>query len=219
MDATPLNPDQLDESIWGEAGGILFLRHASRRSFRGLTADERDAVPITEDGRDDAIALGHRLGPSLQVISSPFLRTEQTARAIATGAGSHVDRIPTVRGLADLVLTDRGTYERVIARLTWSGLMHAWLDGSLPPGTLVPCHEFAERAIRDAIAAAGHPDRPRIVAITHNFGIMALLAALEGVRTTVVPYLAGCFVTAERIDEWIPSEAFGRPDLPDPKRK
>ena len=85
-------------------------------------------------------------------------------------------------------------------------LMEAWMDGSLAPGVIVPCDQLVRRAIRDVSAAARQMGARRVVAVTHDFFIMAILAALRGVRTTAVPFLAGAFVPYDEIDAWTREE-------------
>jgi len=80
------------------------------------------------------------------------------------------------------------------------------MDGSLMPGVLMPCDQLVLRAIRDVSASACRTNDRRVVAVTHDFFIMACLASLRGVRTTAVPYLAGVFVPDDEIDAWTRGE-------------
>jgi hypothetical protein len=105
--------------------------------------------------------------------------------------------VKTLESLVNFRIADTQTYDLVKSRLGWDGLMSAWMDGSLADGTLIPCHTVAFTAIRDVFAGASITGQPRIVAVTHDFVIMALSASLRGVRTTAVPYLAGVFVSLD----------------------
>jgi broad specificity phosphatase PhoE/glycosyltransferase involved in cell wall biosynthesis/SAM-dependent methyltransferase len=189
----PLDPLTLSESIWGTVGGILFLRHGERPRFAGLSHDEKDAVELTERGFRDAFALGQRLGKNLRVITSPVKRAVQTANAIVTAAGTHQEPQMT-DSLLNFRMADVDAYNAVKNRLGWAGLMEAWMDGSLAEGTLIPCHQVAFAALRGALSAGDSASPSRIVAVTHDFVIMALLATLRGQRITAVPYLGGVFV-------------------------
>lgn len=197
---------QVSEAIWGEKGGILFIRHGERPSFAGLSAEQKDAVHLTENGHGEAELLGRRLGREISVMSSPVLRAVQTAKAVARGAGA--DELPpeVLDSLVDFRLADLATYELVKARLGWAGLMRAWMDGSLMPGILVPCDQVVQRAIRDLVAAADRTNARQVVAVTHDFVIMALLASLRGIRTAAVPYLAGVFVPHNEATTWARGE-------------
>ncbi|MBY0312061.1 MAG: glycosyltransferase [Phycisphaerales bacterium] len=197
-DATAaLLPMHVSESVWGDTGGILFVRHGERPSFAGLNAEQKDAVHLTENGHSEASSLGQRLGQGIRMVSSPVLRAVQTAAAIATAVGIPSSEASTLDSLVKFRIADTQTYGIVKSRLGWGGLMSAWMDGSLPDGVLIPCHVVALNAIRDVLAVAGDSCQPRIVAVTHDFVIMALLASLRGVRTTAVPYLGGVFVNRD----------------------
>jgi broad specificity phosphatase PhoE len=84
--------------------------------------------------------------------------------------------------------------------------MEAWMDGSLMPGVLVPCDELVRRANRDVSAVARRTSDRRVVAVTHDFIIMAFLAPVRGVRITAVPCLGGVFVPYDEIDAWTRGE-------------
>lgn len=198
--------DQVTESVWGEQGGILFIRHGERPSFAGLSAEQKDAVQLTQNGHGEAESLGRRLGRGVVFMSSPVLRAVQTAKAVAHGAGSEGQSPTMFDSLVDFRVADRDVYELAKARLGWAGLMRAWMDGSLMPGILVPCEQLVQRAIRDIAAAARWTSDHRVVAVTHDFFVMALLASLRGVRTTAVPYLAGVFVQNDEVVMWMRGE-------------
>jgi broad specificity phosphatase PhoE/SAM-dependent methyltransferase len=198
----PLSPGQITSELWGHGGGVLFVRHGERPSFAGLSAEQKDAVHLTANGHEEAESLGRRLGRGVSFMSSPVLRAVQTAKAVAHGAGSDEQSLTILDSLVDFRVADRDVYELVKARLGWADLMGAWMDGSLMPGVLVPCDQLVRRAIRDVSAAARLTSARRVVAVTHDFVIMAFLASLRGIRTTAVPYLAGVFVPYDEIDAW-----------------
>ncbi|GIK18469.1 MAG: hypothetical protein AMXMBFR77_00450 [Phycisphaerales bacterium] len=167
-----------------------------------MSAEQKDAVHLTENGRAEAESLGRRLGTGVAVMSSPVLRAVRTAAAVARGAGINEQSLTRLDSLVDFRIADLDTYELVKSRLGWSGLMRAWMDGSLMPEILAPCDHVVRRAIRDVALAAERANTRRAVAVTHDFVIMAFLATLRGVRTTAVPYLAGVFVEYDEIASW-----------------
>lgn len=75
-----LRPEDMGSAPWLEDGGILFIRHGERPSFKGLDATERDAVQLTEGGRAAAMAMGRALPKPIQVVSSPVLRSVRPPR-------------------------------------------------------------------------------------------------------------------------------------------
>jgi broad specificity phosphatase PhoE/SAM-dependent methyltransferase len=195
---TVLDPQQMSADVWPQDGGVLFLRHGERPSFAGLNAAEKDAVRLTDQGRNAALRLGKALGSEVLLASSPVLRAVETAAAIAEAMGVSEAEVRQIDALVNFRIADTDAYELVKRRLGWTGLMTAWMDGSLDRDILIPCHDVARSAIDAALTAAEAAGRSRVVAITHDFMIMALLASLRGVRVTAVPYLGGVFV---RLDE------------------
>ncbi len=194
-----LTPDQMTESLWGQAGGILFVRHGERPSFAGLNSEQKDAINLTAQGRGAALQLGKSIGRELTIVSSPVIRAVETA--VALGLANDI-RDPEIRrcdALVDFRVADIEVYDAVKRRLGWAGLMTAWMDGSLPKDILIPCHEVTKAAISGAVLTRELVGHTRVVAVTHDFLIMALLASLRGVRVTAVPYLGGVFVTPDEI--------------------
>lgn len=189
-----LSPEVISEEIWGSEGGILFLRHGERPSFDGLSPDERHSVSLTARGHSAASELGQRLGSHLQLVSSPVPRAMQTAQAMAAWDGSVHQAVRCLESLARFRMARGPLYDLAKARMGWNGLMSAWMDGSLADGLLTPCDLVACAVIADALIVADSSTRARVVAITHDYVIMALLESLRGVRTTKVPFLGGLFV-------------------------
>lgn len=195
--ATVLDPQHLSAHVWQPDGGVLFLRHGERPSFVGLNAAQKDAVRLTDQGRIAALRLGKALGSEVLVAASPVLRAAETAAAIAEAMGMDESEVRQTDALVNFRIADTDTYESVKRRMGWAGLMTAWMDGSLDTGILIPCHDVAKSAIDAALTAAEAAGRSRVVAVTHDFMIMALLASLRGVRVTAVPYLGGVFVSLD----------------------
>ena len=193
----PMTPHQMTGAVWGKSGGMLFIRHGERPSLAGLNAEQKNAVHLTENGRGEAAALGRRLGDGIHLVASPVLRAVQTAGAIATAIAPAPGGVQTLDSLVNFRIADTATYDLVKSRLGWAGLMNAWMDGSLAPEILIPCHTVAFTAIRDTWASMRQSDATRTVAVTHDFIIMALMAAVRGVRVTAIPYLGGLFVSTE----------------------
>jgi broad specificity phosphatase PhoE/glycosyltransferase involved in cell wall biosynthesis len=192
-----LTPEDLVREGWRTDSGILFIRHGERPSFKGLNADERDAMRLTENGRAAARVLGQHLGSDTGIASSPVPRARETAECLAEGAGGAPAPIRVMEQLVDFRVTDPETYESFKRRLGWAGLMMAWTDGSLPSGVLIPCDQVACAAVRGVL---GHSGCQRSIAVTHDFLIIALLATLYGVRQTAIPYLGGLFLSEAQAD-------------------
>lgn len=184
-------------------GAILFLRHAERPSFSGLTAQQKHEVSLTPQGREAATELGRRVGPVVRIACSLVPRAVETAEAIAAGAGLDPRELVQTPHLMRFLATDAEHYEAVKRRLGWTELMASWMDGSLPRGILVPCEEVARTALEALIAVPGSRG---VVAVTHDFLVMALFASLRGERPTSIPYLGGLLVSRQEAERFLAVE-------------
>jgi broad specificity phosphatase PhoE/glycosyltransferase involved in cell wall biosynthesis len=184
-------------------GAILFLRHAERPSFWGLTAQQKHEVSLTPRGREAATELGRRVGPVARIACSLVPCAVETAEAIAAGAGLDLREFVQTPQLMRFLATDAEHYEEVKRRLGWTELMASWMDGSLPRGVLVPCEEVARTALEAAIAVPGSCG---VVAVTHDFLVMALFASLRGERPTSIPYLGGLLVSRQEAERFLAVE-------------
>jgi broad specificity phosphatase PhoE len=147
--------------------------------------------------------LGQRVGQEARLASSPVPRALETAEAIASGAGLDPGSILQTPNLMRFLATGPEHYDEVKRRLGWTGLMASWMDGSLPHGVLVPCEQVARQALE---AVLGAPGTRGVIAVTHDFLVMALLAALRGERPTSVPYLGGLLVSRKEAERFLGSE-------------
>jgi broad specificity phosphatase PhoE/ribonuclease HI len=182
----------------------VLVRHASsvlspQRRFSG-----RGDVPLSAEGLAQAEKVAVRLGtrPGIDlVVSSPLLRTRQTAELIAKAAG--VDLVFD----DDLVETDFGAWEGLTfaeAREIDPEALDAWLASPdiAPPGG----ESFADVAARvtrarDRLVAA-HPERTLVV-VSHVTPLKTLLRlALEA--PPVMLYRLQLDVTGVSEVDWYP---------------
>jgi broad specificity phosphatase PhoE/SAM-dependent methyltransferase len=200
--STLLRPDQVEADLLRD-GAILFIRHSERPSFAGLTSQQKHEVALTPRGREMALSLGRRVGRSARLVTSPVPRSVGTARAIAVGAGSDPSAILQAAQLTRFRATESEHYEELKRRLGWVELVTSWMDGSLPTGVLVPCERVAAAAIE---AAIGECDTHGVVAVAHDFVVMALMAALRGERPTSIPYLGGLLVSRSEAERFMAAQ-------------
>ncbi|HMN97675.1 MAG TPA: glycosyltransferase [Phycisphaerales bacterium] len=195
----PLCAGGLTEAIWPEDGGVLFVRNGEPSHHEALSGNGSVFDCLTELGRREATALGRRLGPGIHVVSSPDALAVQTAIAMTASCDRPGVPPPRIDALVDWRLAGRLSSAGLMSHLGWKELLQAWLDGSIAPGILIPCSDLASAALRGALGASPTADGQRVVAVTHDFVVLALLAALRGSRLTEVPYLAGVLVGPEEI--------------------
>jgi broad specificity phosphatase PhoE/glycosyltransferase involved in cell wall biosynthesis len=200
--STLVTPDDVSAEMLQD-GAILFVRHSERPSFAGLTAQQKHEVSLTARGREMAADFGRCVGRSVQLVSSPVARAMESAEAIASGAGLDPAAIVQTPHLMQFLATGPEHYEEVKRRLGWTELMASWMDGSLPRGVLLPCEQVARHALK---AVLGAPGTTGVVAVTHDFLVMALLASLRGERPTSVPYLGGLLVSRQEAERFLGAE-------------
>lgn len=189
-----LEPEAISSSIWPAVGGLLVVRHAERRSLRGLTPEEKHAAPLTEAGRQSAMAFGTRIGSSAVLATSPVPRALETAWCIAQVWGSTVHTFAIRESLDKSDVLDHQACESVRKRLGCAGLLTAWLDGSLPPNILPPCAQVASDVLGELTVVGERGASRRLLAVTHDSVISVLLEALRGERRLGIPYLGGMLI-------------------------
>lgn len=158
---------------------VFLVRHgqvAANREFRYVGARDE---PLTEVGEGQAAALGSSLGPLTpsRILSSPLLRTRQTAGEIAAAAGLEVEVDERLReqsfgdweGLTrDEVAALSETHRELLQRFD--------RDPSVsPPGgeALVDVQRRATEAVTEAVAEGDGS----VVVVAHVGPIKALLAS------------------------------------------
>jgi ribonuclease H / adenosylcobalamin/alpha-ribazole phosphatase len=158
---------------------LVLVRHGSTSHSAALRFSGRNELPLDDAGREQAARLAKRsFGAVDAVVSSPLLRTVQTAEAIAGRLGLPVEVVD------DFAETDFGVWEGLTfaeAAEVDGPLLREWqgrIDVAPPGGeTFAAVGQRVERG-RDAIVAA-HPDAT-VVVVTHVTPIKWLVcAALE----------------------------------------
>ena len=194
---------------------LILARHGeSEYSAQGLlSGDPRIAVGLTDTGREQARALGLKLGTKEidLCVTSEFARTIETADVAF--AGREIPRL-VVPELND---HPAGDYEgRAIADyLEWA---HASAPSDLIPGTNDTRAAVVGRFVRGYALVLDRAEST-IVAILHSLPIMYLLEAARGAnpvaRLGMLPYaepreLARTELEAaiERLERWLESPAW-----------
>ncbi|PRZ41310.1 putative phosphoglycerate mutase [Antricoccus suffuscus] len=155
---------------------LILLRHGETEQSLERRFSGRSDLPLTDKGKAQAQAAGARIaaaGDIAVVVSSPLLRTKQTAHAVAKqlGLDVHVDK--------DLREIDFGDWEGMTfgeAKRAGGTAFGEWAgsDDIAPPGgeSMAQCRERVERARRRLTDKyAGQ----RVLVVTHMTPIKALL--------------------------------------------
>jgi probable phosphoglycerate mutase len=153
---------------------LVLVRHGATAHSAAMRFSGRNALPLDEGGRAQAAALAARdFGAVDAIVSSPLLRTAQTAEAIAGPLQLPVETVD------DLIETDFGTWEGLTfaeARAEGAAQLDAWLaspDTAPPGGESFATVGRRVRRGRDAVLAA-HPGET-VVVVSHVTPIKTLL--------------------------------------------
>jgi broad specificity phosphatase PhoE/ribonuclease HI len=153
---------------------LVLVRHGDTNHSAGMRFSGRNDLALDEVGRRQAAALASRsFGDVAAVVSSPLVRTMQTAEAIAAARGL------TVETIDDLVETDFGAWEGLTfaeARARDAAALDAWLaspDEAPPGGESFTAVGRRVRRGRETVIAA-HPEST-VVVVTHVTPIKLLI--------------------------------------------
>jgi broad specificity phosphatase PhoE len=205
------NPAALWLLRHAESIGNVAREHAESNGLEMLDLAERDLdVPLSDLGREQAAAFGHWLGklPDGQrptaVLSSPHVRTEQTARIALDAAGGDLDLVLDERlrerelGVLDL-LTGRGVQARFPQEAQRRSRVGKFYYR--PPGG----ESWADVALRlrSLLDSLGRQyDGERMLLVTHEVPVLLMRFLLEAMREADVielqraVQLANCGLTS-----------------------
>lgn len=206
---------QAPAALWllrhGESTGNVAREHAESNGLEMLDLAERDLdVPLSERGREQATAFGTWLAEQpadrqpTAVLSSPHVRTEQTAEHVVKAWGADVE-----------VVLDERLRERelgVLDLLTGVGVRARFPEESVrrdrvgkffyrPPGG----ESWADVALRlrSLLDSLGREyDGQRVLLVTHEVPVLLMRCLLESMREAEVValqrsvQLANCGLTA-----------------------
>lgn len=143
----------------------------------------RTDIGLTETGQEQAQALGKFFAERGlvfgQILTSPLLRTRQTAQAILAGQGLTIE--PQV---ADFLREvdhgpDENRTEREVQDRIGAAALAAWdADGVAPPDWVID-RQMRIDAWRDLFASGSQNDRPHLLVTSNGAARFALLATKE----------------------------------------
>ena len=155
---------------------LLLVRHGATEHSAAMRFSGHNELPLDDAGRRQAAALADRLGRRpdvVAVVTSPLLRAEQTAAAIAERLGLD----PVVND--DFAEVDFGEWEGLTMReaaARYPDALREWAgspDFAPPGGESFAALARRVRRGRDAVVAA-HPDST-VVVVSHVSPIKTLL--------------------------------------------
>jgi 2,3-bisphosphoglycerate-dependent phosphoglycerate mutase len=179
----------------------VLARHGeSERSRSGLTnGDPRVPVALTEEGREQAHALGEQLrgDPIDLCVTSEFLRTQETAELAL--AGRAMPRLV----LADLNDIRFGDYEG-LPLVDYRKWAHAHGPQDVVPGGDETRAETVARYVRAFRVILARPEHDALV-VAHGLPIRYVLEALAGrnpaAKIEYVPYAEPFRLSAQQLEE------------------
>jgi len=160
---------------------LVLARHAVTAQTGPLLSGRAPGIDLSDDGREQADALGERLAglPVAAVYASPIERTTQTAQAVASRHGLEVRALPGVleadygewtgQKLAELAKTD-----------LWKVVQRTPSRASFPGGESLAAMQARMIAAIDALVV-DHPG-DLVVVVSHADPIKAAIAHYTGVH-------------------------------------
>jgi probable phosphoglycerate mutase len=182
---------------------FFLVRHAVTSHTGKKLTGWMEGVPLTDEGREQAIAVAERLsGVKFEAIySSPIDRTLQTAQAIASRHGL---RVKTSRKLGEVEYgkwTDRPL--KVLARTKLWTTVQRWPSAArFPEGETL--REVQTRAIDEIERLAAEHPKGQVCCVSHGDVIKLIVAHYMGVhidlfqRLVVAPASISVIALSER---------------------
>ena len=161
---------------------LFLVRHGATT----LSAEDRFAgstdVPLSDDGRDQARSLGHRLAdvPLAAAYISPMARTRETARLILG------DRTVEVVPRAELRETDHGHWEQKTREEVRSQFPAEYARWERDPFTFAPSGgetglQVLARALPVFLEIAGRHEGENALVVSHKATLRLAIGSLLGV--------------------------------------
>jgi uncharacterized phosphatase len=179
---------------------MLLVRHAESEGNRAACFTPHPEIPITREGREQALAAADRLrgfAPA-SVISSPYLRARQTARILADALA-----LGDVAVEHDLRERSYGEFAGLPYATPRPGFDPALYWEWRPPAgeTLVEVAQRAGAALDRIAADAGERD---VVVVSHGAVMLALVRHVTGTwgPSRVVPNV-GLLVASHDGSSWL----------------
>lgn len=177
-DLQPVTPAAVRRFL-ADGGRVgLFVRHAERHPITPETPDWGNDVPLTDRGEADAESLGQSLSgvARLALWSSPVPRCQQTAEAIARGAGLGDAELAvhTHLGRPGIYFDPDGRVSDLL-RTDFHAFADAYLDTGIASG-MRPVPEASEELLTFLDRQMAEADCT--VFVTHDFFAAALMSYL-----------------------------------------
>jgi broad specificity phosphatase PhoE len=162
---------------------LLLVRHGETDANKDGLALGRLDVPLNETGLSQAKALGEALAsePAVAIYSSPLTRTRQTAEAIAA---HHTVGVTVEPGLIEMDVGEIDGVPFAQVRETHADFLAKWMSDegpthAMPGGETLTA--VAERAWQTLERVCRRHENENVIAVTHNFVILTLLARVMDV--------------------------------------
>jgi probable phosphoglycerate mutase len=163
---------------------LLLVRHAETdANTPGIALGQLD-IPLNETGLRQAEALGRALAaePIAAIYASPLTRTMKTAEAIAA---HHTVGVTVEPGLIEMDVGEIDGIPFPEVRERYPEFLAKWMSEE-GPGHPMPggesLSEVADRAWKTLDRLATHHQGETVVAVSHNFVILTLLAKVMDVE-------------------------------------
>ncbi len=185
---------RLANELSRERDVILLLRHAHREPITEATLSAAFGAQITETGRQEAREFGGHLDPGrpVRLFHSPVQRCEETARAVAEGAGAS-GRRAWVEGerrfLGASFIQDGERIVEIFAEMGLRGFVRAWYERTLAR-EIIEEAELAGRSLLLRLIGEHIPGEgsPLDIHVSHDITVLALLGLFCDVTPREFPW-------------------------------
>jgi len=163
----------------GQITKIIFVRHGESEANVAKTYNDNGLSPLTEKGQKQAQQLAQDLGKVDVILSSPFLRTQQTATPLAEKLGLSIETRDYLKELNHGRYAD-AAYDEFVAeerKKFFDDADHKFGDTGESFNDLVARGELLREEILEKYSGK------TVVVVTHGHPVKAFIVACGGKRT------------------------------------
>lgn len=179
---------------------ILLLRHAARDSLIEASVSAAVKAALTNEGRDEAVALGARIPRvrAVRLYHSPVERCAETADLLAEGirdTGGQAQVVGQRDYLGAPFLRDPKLAISRFADLGMSGFVRAWVNEEVPEPIAAPYRKAAGALLAALIAERDATEEALHLHVGHDLTVITLVGLSFDISDRGFPwpgYLDGC---------------------------
>ncbi len=187
-----LPPGMLHKSM--STGRRMYIRHAEREKIENGNGVSADDVPLTPNGITDSRIFGAGLPVKIDlIISSPALRTIQTAENIRAGNRSNCE-IAVLGCLRGVSARDREAWNHLKKSKGKNVARAEWIAGRIPSSIIEPFEAKMKTIVEEIESIIKDRGAENVLVVTHDHMISVLYAYVNSKTPGRAGYLYGFIV-------------------------